>query len=329
MSYLEGTLDRPIMNDKEIQGILDIYSDFTDKITDILFDGHPQLRFFLIQQENVETLRKATKWVNWFVPDIYYKEKERTGNKLESLGVDKKKKLNDDIKIQKRIRIFMKYILRMHRSIIRIVKLFDETELKANETLDNEIVKLASIQSFSGKKVDFRQTEIGREVKREVRSGLTVLKRYTREGYAYRGTLSRGEIQKNLKKLFKEMFGELDFIEIRLKKGGIRRYNVNKYIKMVARTEMRHITTQGMLQESKERENDLVIISNHAGICVSHVCDSFEGNVYSISGKHPDYPKLIEEPPYHPNCKHSLHAITDSAINSLKKHGLFQSEVAA
>lgn len=49
---------------------------------------------------------------------------------------------------------------------------------------------------------------------------------------------------------------------------------------------------------------DLVQVSSHN--TDTPLCQEFEGKIYSISGKDPDFPALEEIPPFHPNCLHSL-----------------------
>ena len=42
------------------------------------------------------------------------------------------------------------------------------------------------------------------------------------------------------------------------------------------------------------------------------ICHKYHGKTYSLSGRHPDYPKLVKAPPFHPNCEHYLSIITAS-----------------
>ncbi len=117
---------------------------------------------------------------------------------------------------------------------------------------------------------------------------------------------SRGWLQKQIYDHLKGLIGDDNFIEI-----NGRHYNVRKYSKMVARTSMRTAQTEATLDLCRKYNNDLVRWSDHATDCA--VCDVYEGNVYSISGTHPTYPKLEAKPPIHPNCKHSLLPTSDVA----------------
>jgi hypothetical protein len=84
-----------------------------------------------------------------------------------------------------------------------------------------------------------------------------------------------------------------------------RRYKPDKYAEMLARTRIREAQTEGVIRYAEESGNDLVRVSDHSTLTT--ICQEFEGNIYSISGKHPKYPKLIRKTPFHPNC---LHVIT-------------------
>lgn len=95
-------------------------------------------------------------------------------------------------------------------------------------------------------------------------------------------------------------------------------WRADRYAEMVARTTLREAQTEATLELCRQYENDLVQWSNHGTICMA--CHEYEGNIYSISGKHPTYPPLTESPPLHPNCEHSLLPTTDIALD-LRKAG--------
>jgi hypothetical protein len=108
--------------------------------------------------------------------------------------------------------------------------------------------------------------------------------------------------------------GEGNLIEI-----NGRHYNIRKYARMVARTELRRVQTKATKNYCKEYQNDLVQWSKHANPCPD--CSKLEGRVFSISGKHPDYPKLQEEPPLHPQCEHNINPTSETAIKFREVYG--------
>ena len=70
--------------------------------------------------------------------------------------------------------------------------------------------------------------------------------------------------------------------------------------------------TGATLDLCRQYENDLVEVSDHS--CDCEECEEYEGNIYSISGTHAKYPALGDSPPFHPNCKHSLHPTSEEAV---------------
>lgn len=82
-----------------------------------------------------------------------------------------------------------------------------------------------------------------------------------------------------------------------------RQYKVDGYARLVARTTSREAATYGTLNRCQESGWDLIQISVSPG-AEEDECSQYEGRIYSISGKHPKYPPLVEVPPYHANCTH-------------------------
>ena len=81
------------------------------------------------------------------------------------------------------------------------------------------------------------------------------------------------------------------------------------YSALVARSTSREATNRGTMNTMTEAEEDLVMISEHAGSC--GVCAQYQGRVFSIGGKSKDFPPLSAAftPPYaniHPNCRHVI-----------------------
>ena len=125
---------------------------------------------------------------------------------------------------------------------------------------------------------------------------------------AVRLELSRGALKKAIMDRLRQLVDDEKLITI-----GERTYNLSKYAEMVARTTLREAQTRATLDLCATYENDLVEISDHNTDCV--LCEQYEGNVYSLSGNDPEYPKLEEETPFHPNCQHSMLPTSETAIN--------------
>lgn len=126
-----------------------------------------------------------------------------------------------------------------------------------------------------------------------------------------------GTLVKVVRNKLTNLIGEGQFIDV-----NGRHYNMRAYAKMVAHTTLAESQTAATLDLCREYDNDLVKWSDHQTECEE--CQKYEGLVFSISGRHPDYPALEEEPPIHPNCEHSLLPTSDIAIAVEKKHGHYQ-----
>lgn len=83
-------------------------------------------------------------------------------------------------------------------------------------------------------------------------------------------------------------------------------WRIDRYAAMVIRTATREAHSQGVVGRLADVGYDLVQVSSHDH--VEDVCTEYDGEVFSISGTHPQYPQLTPEatPPYHPNCVHVL-----------------------
>lgn len=106
---------------------------------------------------------------------------------------------------------------------------------------------------------------------------------------------SRGRIAKMTQDFLREKVGKGNLIEINGKF-----YDVKKHSMTIARSELRKTQSDGIRSACAEYDNDLVQISDHG--TETEICMEYEGNIYSLSGTHPQYPMLDMEPPFHPNC---------------------------
>lgn len=100
---------------------------------------------------------------------------------------------------------------------------------------------------------------------------------------------------------------------------GNRNYRARYYAEMVARTEMRDAQSDAVKDKCEEYDNDLVEVSDHGTVCP--ICESYEGKVYSLSGKSLRYPKLPDQPPWHPNCEHHISPTSEIALEFREKYG--------
>lgn len=130
---------------------------------------------------------------------------------------------------------------------------------------------------------------------------------------AIKADQARGVLQRTLRALLADLVTEDSLIEIKGKN-----WRITKYAKLLARTEMRFAQTKATLDTCWAYDNDLVQWSEHGGSCDD--CEPFEGEIYSLSGTHPKYPALVEQPPLHPNCRHSLLPTSDEAVAVREKY---------
>ena len=84
-----------------------------------------------------------------------------------------------------------------------------------------------------------------------------------------------------------------------------RRWNLDTYASMVTRTTTREAMSAGMANRLRDHGRHLVKISTHANPCA--ICRPYQGNTYTLTEEgEPDHERLLELPPFHPNCRHVL-----------------------
>jgi len=122
---------------------------------------------------------------------------------------------------------------------------------------------------------------------------------------AVRLELSRGALKKAIMDRLRQLVSDENFIKIMCKDNVVRQYNLRSYAEMVARTTYRQAQTQATRDNCALYENDLVEVSQNGTDCKE--CLEYEKQkIYSLSGNDPNYPILDEDPPWHPNCQHSI-----------------------
>jgi hypothetical protein len=85
-----------------------------------------------------------------------------------------------------------------------------------------------------------------------------------------------------------------------------RRWKLDVYAGMVARTTQREAVTLGVVDRMLQIGLDLVTVSKHAGSC--DICKDYEGKTYSLTGHTEGFEVMTVFPPFHPNCRHMIGA---------------------
>ena len=93
-------------------------------------------------------------------------------------------------------------------------------------------------------------------------------------------------------------------VEALLDRGG-RQWTLERYAEMLTRTHLIKANTEATTNRVAQFGVDIVEVSTHGAD--DDICAPEEGQLYSISGNSANYPPLDgHEPPFHPNCKHTL-----------------------
>ena len=127
------------------------------------------------------------------------------------------------------------------------------------------------------------------------------LKRQIRSNIA-QGRLEGAAI-KEIKATVKDAFVDRGFTVL-VDRGG-RQWTLDRYSEMLAKTQIIDANNEGVVNRASDFGVDIVEISDHGA--TDDACQSQEGKIYSISGNSDNYPPLAgNEPPFHPNCGHTL-----------------------
>lgn len=128
-----------------------------------------------------------------------------------------------------------------------------------------------------------------------------------------RKTIKKGIIEALTKKEIRERFDVEGNVAIIDKLG--RRWKLQTYAEMVARTKLLQAHTEGTRVEALERGVDLAIISSHGA---TDACRHFEGQIISMNGFTEGFPTYEElrrtNLIFHPNCKHKITPIRDISL---------------
>lgn len=136
------------------------------------------------------------------------------------------------------------------------------------------------------------------------------LNKAVEQGFNEKG--SSYQVKKRLKQELYNSVNDGQYVEIVDKNGTLRRYDLDSYTEMLARTKLADASAQAVLDTAKNVDADLVQISSHN--TQTPLCAEYEGKVFSLSGKDPDFPVLDQVPPFHPNCMHSMTIVFKEAL---------------
>lgn len=243
-------------------------------------------------QEKINALitmlnRAAIKWTKEAVPDAYERGHVVSKTRLEILGIQRDEEFNDKThkqSIEYEIDKTMNDLIRANQSIKMNVATFLYLTRQAARGL-------SQFQAFDMRDEEFIDELLGEAL---------------REGE------TRGFASKIVREYFAEKFGDAKFITI-----NGRDYNLRKYADLVAKTRLRVVQTEAVLNTCKEYDNDLVQVSDHGCDCL--ICLEYEGNTYSLSGRSSAYPYLDSYPPWHPRCQHNISPTSEVALEARER----------
>lgn len=251
---------------------------------------------------------EASAWARKSIKAAYNESAGIAKMRLDMIGAEKKKRRRP-AKVD-----------RHEKAINRMEKITRADLFRANYTILKMAEKFMAAIGYAKRQIDklngietqaFSTRETWDMIRRTVGGATSATSKYN-AGMAH--LTSRKVSQKIMTRLLKKMAGQ-DFITIKGKDGKERNYNLKSYSEMVARTRMREAQSKATIEMCKDYENDLVQWSQHSEPCAD--CAVLEGQIFSISGKHPEYPALTGdvEPPLHPNCEHNLNPTSENAIH--------------
>lgn len=164
-------------------------------------------------------------------------------------------------------------------------------EMQPHLAAVNALLSDAYLDFGSGMTGMVRQSEhiLNDALKRQVQSKIAL------------GRLDGSDIRK-IKNAIKETLGDKG-VSVLVDRGG-RQWSAKAYSEMLARTHLIKANTEATINRAGDWDIDIVEVSSHGTL--DDLCLSFEGNIYSLSGKSKNYPLLTQRPPFHPNCKHTL-----------------------
>lgn len=116
------------------------------------------------------------------------------------------------------------------------------------------------------------------------------------------GLSETGTIQGTKNRILVELKNQLS--EPYVLKAGSKRYKAETYAEMLTRTRTREAQSVATTNVAADVGSDLVQVDSHN--TTTPICIPYEGKIFSISGRDPDFPPLQDIPPFHPNCEHNI-----------------------
>jgi len=280
----------------ELDALGKLYSDISkDIVADLLsvdLLGYTEIKANTIRRKTDANIRRlnsiALKSSKIMIPDAYDLAEKRSVTALRILG---RKNLKEPELEKMHDLSKQKYIDEMSNTLILAngsIRKTTENYLFFTKQISGALMQLEEFGggALSEADQDFILNQVGKAIDKG---------------------LSRGVMSRRIRDLIQHRLADSQLIEI-----NDRYYRIDKYAKLVARTEMRFSQSDATVNTCNQYGNDLVQVSDHG--TTTEICEEFEGETYSISGKDPDYPMLIAWPPFHPNCKHFLTPTSREAI---------------
>lgn len=81
-----------------------------------------------------------------------------------------------------------------------------------------------------------------------------------------------------------------------------RRWSLEAYTRMAAQTTTREAQSAALANRLVEQGDDLITISDHR--TETPICQAYEGETFSLTGKTAGYEVIDQLPPFHPGCWH-------------------------
>lgn len=139
------------------------------------------------------------------------------------------------------------------------------------------------------------------------RSSSNVLSKHTKS--KLQAIIAEGRVEKQtLKEITNSLVKAISKDGIYLLDSHGRRWDIEKYSELFARTEMMNVYNQGSVNQMLHRGLDLAYVTSYSS-CKCDICLAWEGRVLSLTGKTEGYPTLDDayaDGLFHPNCKHRM-----------------------
>ena len=280
----------------ELDALGRLYKNISNDIIRDLFSvdllNYTEIKANEIRRKTDANIRRlnsiALKSSKILIPDAYNLAQKRSVTSLRILGA----KILDSPELEKA------HDLSIQKDIDKTAGLLISANGSIRKTTENYLFFTKQISGALAQLEEFGGGVISEEDQEAI---LTRINRSVTVGK------SRGAVSRQIRDRIKGLLDDAQLIEI-----NDRYYRIDKYAKLVARTEMRFSQSDATVNTCNQYGNDLVLVSDHG--TTTEICEEFEGEVYSISGKDSDYPLLIAWPPFHPNCKHFLTPTSKEAI---------------